>query len=113
MIRRDWFESQLEAVEQALAAALGLKTKSELDAAAEQVEGSIHKAFGMSPKLALGLPLEEFLSFALRGEKPTAELLAELSRVFAEWAAFLRVQGDAGKAATAQARADELGALQY
>ena len=108
MIRRDWLQSMVDVLTQALGAALGLKKKGDIQTAAATMEGSIQKAFGMNPKLALGLPLKEFISLGCRGDKPPAEVLLSLSKVFGEWAGLLQAQGRRGEAAMALVRAEEL-----
>lgn len=108
MIRRDWFKRHLEMIAQALGVALGLKEKGEVQAAIASIEASIQEAFGMSAKLALGLPLHEFIKFACRGEAPPPELLALLEKTFLEWAELLTAAGRTGEAALARARAQEV-----
>ena len=93
MIRRDLFKRHVEILAQALGSVLGLKSKGEIQAAVAALEAAIHKACGMSAKLALGLPLEEFISLACRGEEPSSELLSALARLFREWAGLLETQG--------------------
>jgi hypothetical protein len=112
MIRRDWFEERIEILAQALAAALGLKAKGDVQAAIENSEAAFSKAFGMKAGLALGLPLEQFLGFACRGEKPTPEFLAALAKMFSEWAAILKAGGREAEAAMAQQRSQECLVLQ-
>ena len=107
MIRRDWFEQRIEFLAQAIAAALGFKAKGDVQAAIENTEAAFSKAFGMKAGLALGLPLEQFLSFACRGEKPTPEFLAALAKTFGAWADILKAGGREAEAAMAQERAAE------
>lgn len=107
MIRSDWFKRQVDVLVRALAGALGLKQKGELPAALAALEGSIQQAFGMSGQLALGLPLEDFLSFATRGVAPSPELFKALADLFNEWAVLLRSQGRAAEADLALARSRE------
>src|SRR5258708_39569618 len=78
MISRDWFASHIEALAMAIAAALGFKAKGEIKEAIASVEGAVPKAFGMNARMALGLPLKDFLALTCRGEEPSAELLAGL-----------------------------------
>jgi hypothetical protein len=108
MLRSDWFERQLEIIVAAVAAALGLKKKGETPAAVARLEADLGKAFGMSPRLALGLPLADFLKLAGRGEAPTPELLNGLADAFACWAELLGDGGRAAEAALARQRAEEL-----
>lgn len=106
-IRRDWIKRQVETLAQALGAALGLKAKGEVQAAVESLESAIKKSFGSDARFLLGLPFEQFLFFACRGETPSAEELAELARVFDEFAALLTAAGRAGEADLARRRAED------
>ena len=108
MIRRDWFKRHLEMIAQALGVALGLKEKGEIQAAIASIETSIKEAFGISGKLAIGLPLHEFIKFACRGEEPPPELLAMLEKTFNEWAELLTAVGRVGEATLARTRAQEV-----
>lgn len=108
MIRRDWFKHHVDIMAQALGSVLGLKNKGEIQAATATLEAAIHKAFGMSGKLAIGLPLEEFISLACRGEEPSSEFLSALAKLFREWAGLLETQGRPAEAASALARAQAL-----
>jgi hypothetical protein len=108
MIRSDWFKRQVDILVRSLAAALGLKNKGEIPAALSTLEYSIQQAFGMSGQLALGLPLEDFLSFASRNVSPSPELLSTLADLFREWAALLKAQGRTAEADMALARSQEL-----
>ncbi|MBI5630617.1 MAG: hypothetical protein HY921_07020 [Elusimicrobia bacterium] len=107
-IRRDWFKRQVEILAQALGSALGLKQKGETQASIAALEGALQSAFGVSGKLALGLSLQDFISLACRGEEPSAELLAALSRLFSQWAALLEAQGRSSEASAARSRAQVL-----
>lgn len=108
MIRRDWFKRQVEILAQALGVVLGLKQKGDIQASVAAIETAIQQAFGLSGKLALGLPLEELLAFACRGVKPSSELLSGLAKLFGEWAELLDAQGSADQAALARERAQAL-----
>ena len=108
MIRRDWFKRHVEIMAQALGAVLGLKSKGDIQAAAAAIEAAIPKAFGMGGKLALGLPIEEFITLACRGEEPSAEFLSASAKLFREWAGLLETPGRATEAAAALARAQAL-----
>ena len=108
MIKRDWFKRQIEILAQVLAAALGLKQKGDIQGSIAEIETAIQKAFGMSGKLALGFSLEDFLSLACRGDKPTPELLSTLAGLFQEWGTLLETQGYSADAAAALERAQDL-----
>ncbi|MBI5242808.1 MAG: hypothetical protein HY922_03870 [Elusimicrobia bacterium] len=108
MIRSDWFKRHIEIIVQALAAVLGLKRQGEIQTAIATLEEAVRKAFGMSGQLALGLPLQEFISLSCRGEEPSAEFLSTLAKLFLEWADLLEKQGRADEAALALSRGQEL-----
>ncbi|MEK7746433.1 MAG: hypothetical protein AAB576_07195 [Elusimicrobiota bacterium] len=108
MIKRDWFKRQIEILAQALGAALGLKGRGDIQGSIAEIETAIQKAFGMSGRLALGFSLEDFLSLACRGDRPTPELLSTLAGLFQEWGALLEAQGSAAEAAAARERAQDL-----
>lgn len=108
MIRRDWFKRQVEILAQALGVVLGLKQKGDIQASVAAIETAIQQAFGLSGKLALALPLEELISFACRGVKPSAELLSGLAKLFSEWADLLEASGSADQATLARERAKAL-----
>jgi hypothetical protein len=108
MIRRDWFKRQIDIVVQALGLVLGLKQKGEIQASIGALEAAVLKAFGMSGPLALGLPLDEFISLACRGESPSPELLSALADFFREWGGLLAAQGRGAEAAAAADRAEAL-----
>ncbi|MCX5794273.1 MAG: hypothetical protein NTY77_02100 [Elusimicrobia bacterium] len=108
MIQRDWFMNHIEIMVKALSAVLGLKNKGEIQAAAAALEAAIHKAFGISEKLALALPLEEVLPLACRGQAPSSEFLSTLASLFREWAGLLETQGRPAEAAAALSRAQAL-----
>jgi len=82
MIRRDWYKRHLEIMAQAIGNILGLRKKGDLQAATQAAEKAMRDAFGMDGKLALGLPLDQVLFFACRGEKASPELLASLADLF-------------------------------
>jgi hypothetical protein len=107
MIRRDWFEQRIEILSQAIAAALGLKAKGDVQAAIVNMENAFTKAFGMNVELALGFPFDQFLSFACRGEKPTPELLEAMAKTFAAWSDVLKAAGRDADAALAHERSQE------
>lgn len=106
-IRRDWFKEQVEVLVQALGAALGLKKKGEVQAAVERADDGFHKAFGMNGRLAIGLPFDQFLFLALRGETPSEERLAALAAAFKEWGEVLEAAGRQAEADAAFKRAEE------
>ena len=108
MIRSDWFKRQLAIVAQALAVVLGLKEKGDIQAAAATLEAAAQKAFGMSGQLALGLPIDEFVSLACRGDAPAPELLTTLADFFREWGGLFEIQGRKAEAAAAADRAQAL-----
>ncbi|MBI4345822.1 MAG: hypothetical protein HY553_03140 [Elusimicrobia bacterium] len=111
MIRRDWYKRHVDILAQAIGAALGLKKKGDVQASIAAIEEAVRKTFGTHGKLALMLPLDQFLSLACRGEKPSAELLAELERMFLEWAALLEAAGDPVQAQAARSRARDVAVL--
>ena len=107
MIRRDWFKQQIEIMAQALGSALGLKAKGDIQAAIESTEAAFSKVFGMNGRLALGLPLDQFIPLACRGEKPSEEFLAALAKAFSGWADLLKAGGRDVEASVAYKRAEE------
>jgi hypothetical protein len=106
-IRRDWFKRQVDILAQAIGTVLALRKKGEIQGAEANLEEAVKKAFGMSGKLALGLPFDDFLGFVCRGELASAPLLADLARLFDQWAAALEETGRAPEAAQARRRAEE------
>jgi phosphotransferase system HPr-like phosphotransfer protein len=107
MISRDWFASHIEALALAIGAALGFKAKGEIQQALAAVEAGVQKAFGMNARMALGLPLKDFIALTCRGEEPSAALLSGLEKLFTEWADLLKAAGRDGEAALALQRAEE------
>lgn len=108
MIRRDWFKAKVEAVAQGLGVVLGLRKKGDILGSAAAMEAVVQEAFGMSGVMALGLPLEQFVFLAFRGEKPSPELLSKVGELFLEWASLLEAQGRSAEAASARARSQGL-----
>ncbi len=106
-IQRDWFERQADVLVQAIAAALGFKAKGDIQAAVAEAEGALRRTFGADPRLALGLPLEQFLSLVCRGERPSEGMLAALSKFFAAWAELLESSGRQAEAYAARQRSAE------
>ena len=106
-IRREWFKRQIDVLAQALAAALGFKRKGQAQAAQTSIETALRDAFGMDPRLALGMPLDQFIELACRGEAPAPELLSHLADLFGEWAELLSAAGRNGDAAMARQRLEE------
>lgn len=87
---------------------LGLKAKGDVQAAVAEAESAVRRAFGLDGKLALGLPLEQVLFLACRGEKPTPELLTALSELFRAWADSLSADGRTEDATRAREKAAAL-----
>ena len=110
-IRRDWFKNKVDILAQAAGAVLGLKGKGEVLQAAVKLEEAFRSAFGMDPKLALALPLEDFLKMACRDVAPSPELLASLAGFFDDWAEVLEAAGRKDEAALARERASSCRAL--
>ena len=106
-IRREWFKRQIDVLARALASALGFKKKGETQAAQTSIETALRDAFGMDPRLALGMPLDQFIEFACRGEAPAPELLTHMADLFREWAELLSAAGREGDAALARQRLEE------
>ena len=111
MIQRDWFEQHIEILAQAIGAALGLKEKGEIQASIAGIETAVQKIFGMSPKLALNLPLNDFIKLTCRGEEPSPKLLSTLAKLFQEWADLLKAAGRDQDAELARIRAREAAQL--
>lgn len=109
-IEQDWVKRLVATLAEAIGAALGLKKKGEERQAADVLAKGVEKALGMNARLALGLPLDDFLRLACRGEEPKAQVLAALADAFEQWAGLLDGSGQPQWAAAARARARELAA---
>lgn len=108
MIQRDFFKRHIEILAQAVGTLLGLKEKGEIQGSLAGVEEAVQKAFGMSWKLALGMPFRAFVNLTCRGEEPSPALLAAAAELFEQWAGLLKAEGRVAEAEQALARAQEI-----
>ena len=106
-IRRDWYKNKVDILAQVAATVLGLKGKGAVQEAAVKLEEAFRSAFGVDAKLALALPLADFLALACRGLPPSPEVAAALAGFFADWAELLETSGRRAEAASARDRAAE------
>jgi hypothetical protein len=106
-IEHDWLKKYIAIMAQILGTAAGLHKKGQVKEALAAVEEGVRKAYGLTGGLALALPFQEFLTLALRGEKPTPELLAGMAELFEAWSRLLQEAGRPAEAAAAKQRAAE------
>lgn len=106
-IRRDWFKRHVETLAQAAGTVLGLKRAGQVRQAEAEAAQSFRQVFGMDARLALALPLKDFLDLAFRGVRPSGEALAALAGHFELWADLLEASGRADEAALARERAGQ------